>query len=295
VNKYRAEMDRASARVAAVPSAVVRCSSGPVEYVDAGSGTPVLFSHGVLGGHENIRDCVDAYLGTDNRAIGPSRFGYFRSAIPPDPTPHKQADAYIQLLDHLEVDRVVAVGFSAGGPSAIALALRHPDRLHGLILASSYLPGMGKPLPQPLTAFAGRIIGWERGWWLLKQRRPQLLARIMGVPAGWDPSDDAFFLAVRESLFPVRRKRQGVAFDAFVSEPMSNGFPLEDVRTPTLLVHAADDRLAPYEHAPRAATRIPSARLVTIPAGGHLFLKHQHEVRQAARAFIAECVVPARP
>jgi pimeloyl-ACP methyl ester carboxylesterase len=36
-----------------------------------------------------------------------------------------------------------------------------------------------------------------------------------------------------------------VAFDALVSEPMWNEFPLEDIAVPTLLVHAADDRLAP--------------------------------------------------
>jgi pimeloyl-ACP methyl ester carboxylesterase len=148
---------------------------------------------------------------------------------------------------------------------------------------------MAKPLPGLVTAAGRRGIGWERGWWLLKQYRPQLLARIMGVPAGWDPSDDAFFLTVRESLFPVRRKRQGVAFDGFVSEPMSNTFPLEDIHVPTLLVHAADDPLAPYEHAPKAAARIPGARLVTVPVGGHLFLQHQAEVRQAAQLFIAEC------
>jgi pimeloyl-ACP methyl ester carboxylesterase len=282
-------MGRASARLATVSSAVVRSSFGLVEYVDAGAGLPVLFSHGVLGSHENIRACADAYLGTDIRAIGPSRFGYCRSAIPADPTPGKQADAYVQLLDHLDVGRVVAVGFSAGGPSAIALALRHSGRLYGLILASAYLPGMAKPLPGPVTAAGRWVIGWERGWWLLKQYRPQLLARIMGVPVGLDPSGDAFFLAVRESLFPVRRKRQGVAFDGFVSEPMSNTFPLEDIRVPTLLVHAADDPLAPYQHAPKAAARIPGARLVTVPAGGHLFLQHQVEVRQATRAFMAEC------
>jgi pimeloyl-ACP methyl ester carboxylesterase len=177
-------MDQASARLAAVPSALVRSSFGLVEYVDIGVGLPVLFSHGVLGGHENTRACVDAYIGTNNRAIGPSRFGYCRSAIPADPTPDKQSDAYVELLDHLQVGRVVAVGFSAGGPSVIALALRHPGRLYGLILASAYLPGMAKPLPGLVNAVGRRVIGWERGWWLLKQYRPQLLARIMGVPAG---------------------------------------------------------------------------------------------------------------
>ena len=73
-----------------------------------------------------------------------------------------------------------------------------------------------------------------------------------------------------------------------MSEPASNTFPLEDIAVPTLLVHAADDRLAPYEHVPVAAARIPNLHLVTIPAGGHLFLQHQAEVRRATTTFVRE-------
>jgi hypothetical protein len=99
------------------------------------------------------------------------------------------------------------------------VALRHPSRLHGLILGSSYLPGMASPLPGFLHSVVHAAVGWERGWWLLKTLRPGLFARIMGVPRGWDPSEDADFLAIREALFPIRPKTLGVAFDALISEP----------------------------------------------------------------------------
>lgn len=291
---YAAEMRRARDRVAAVPSNTLITRWGAVEFVDEGHGVPLLISHGVLGGHDNIRDLADLWVGHDYRAIGPSRFGYLGSAMPDNATPADQADVYAALLDHLDLDRVVALGFSAGGPAAIQLALRHPKRLFGLILGSSYLPGMAKPLPGFVRPAMRAAVGWERGWWLLKSLRPMLLARIMGVPRGWDPSDDADFLAIRDALFPIRPKRLGVAFDALVSEPASNDFPLEDLRVPTLLVHAADDRLAPYEHVQPAADRIPGARLVTIAAGGHLFLQHAHEVRDASASFIRE-VLPTQP
>lgn len=291
---YAAEMRRARDRVAAVPSNTLITRWGAVEFVDEGHGVPLLISHGVLGGHDNIRDLADLWVGHDYRAIGPSRFGYLGSAMPDNAAPADQADVYAALLDHLDLDRVVALGFSAGGPAAIQLALRHPKRLFGLILGSSYLPGMAKPLPGFVRPAMRAAVGWERGWWLLKSLRPMLLARIMGVPRGWDPSDDADFLAIRDALFPIRPKRLGVAFDALVSEPASNDFPLEDLRVPTLLVHAADDRLAPYEHVQPAADRIPGARLVTIAAGGHLFLQHAHEVRDASASFIRE-VLPTQP
>lgn len=289
---YSAEMRRARGRVAGSHSRVVETPWGAVEYIDQGRGLPVFMSHGVLGGHDNIRELIDLWVGQDCRAIGPSRFGYLGSVMPPDATPALQADSYVALLDHLKIERVVALGFSAGGPAAIQFALRHPDRLHGLVLGSSYLPGMARPLPRLLHPAMRAAVGWERGWWLLKTLRPTLLARIMGVPKGCDPSNDTDFLAIRDALFPIEPKKAGVAFDALVSEPASNTFPLEDIRVPTLLVHAADDRLAPYEHVPPAAARIPGARLLTVPAGGHLFLQHAHEVRRAITSFIKE-VVPA--
>ena len=287
---YGTEMRRARDRVAAAPSKTLTTRWGSVEFVDEGNGVPVFVSHGVLGGHDNIRDLTDLWIGHNYRAIGPSRFGYLGSTMPDNASPAGQADCYAALLDHLDLARVVALGLSAGGPAAIQLALRHPTRLHGLILGSSYLPGMARPLPRFLQPAMRAAVGWERGWWLLKRWQPALLARIMGVPKRWDTSDDADFHAIREALFPIRPKQLGVAFDALVSEPASNEFPLEDIRVPTLLIHAADDRLAPYEHVPPAAARIPGARLVTITSGGHLFLQQAHKVREASTAFIREVV-----
>jgi pimeloyl-ACP methyl ester carboxylesterase len=272
---YRDDLNRARQRIAAVASATIETRWGAVEYVDQGDGVPIFLSHGVLGGHDNVRDLVDLWFSPAYRAIGPSRFGYLGSAIPKDATVADQADAYAALLDHLALEHVVMVGFSAGGPAAIQFALRHPRRLDALVLGSSYLPGMGaKSIQRPLHPLARAIAGWERGWWLLKRYRPNRLARIMGCPKGWDTSGDADFLAIRETLFPVGPKRFGITFDALVSEPASNTFPLEDIPVPTLLVHAADDHLAPYEHVPPAADRIPGAHLNTVESGGHLFLNH---------------------
>jgi pimeloyl-ACP methyl ester carboxylesterase len=291
--RYATEMTRARARLAAVPYGTVETRWGTVQYLDRGEGLPFFLSHGVLGGYDNVRELIDHYVGQAGRAIGPSRFGYLGSSMPKDATPADQADAYAALLDRLQVERVVMVGFSAGGPAAIQFALRHRERAHALILMSSYLPGMGaRAVPQVLHPLIRAVVGWQRGWWLLKRFRPERLARTMGVPRGWDASQDADFLAIREALFPVTPKRLGVAFDALVSEPASNGFPLQDITVPTLLVHAEDDPIAPYRHVPGAAGRIPGARLVTLEHGGHLFLQHADAVRAAVDAFLTD-VLPS--
>lgn len=289
-DSYLADMRRAYDRVSGAASSTLSTDWGEIEFVDHGSGVPVLLSHGIFGGHDNAVEMVESYVGRGFRTIGPSRFGYFGSTLPEGATPATQGDAYLDLLDHLDVDRVVVVGFSAGSPSAIQMALRLPHRLYGLILASAYLPGMASPLPTPVAPFLSMTLRWQFGWWLLKTWAPVLFGRIMGVPRDWPDTSDEDLDSIRESLFPMQPKRSGVVFDTLVSEPACNRFPLEEITVPTLVVHAADDHLAPYKYASEAAIRIPGARQVTVDSGGHLFLEHQAQVRQATAAFIEEVV-----
>ena len=285
---YPAEMRRASNRVASVSSLTAHVRAGTIQYVDSGSGVPVLLSHGIYGGHDNATDMVRLVLGQGFRTIGPSRFGYYGSSLPESATPEAQADAYVELLDHLGIDKVIAVGYSAGGPSAIAMALRHPGRLHCLILAASYLPKPGR-IPKAVQPIMRRALAWQRGWWLLSVHAPRVLARICGVPKHFRMSQEerALVGAVIEHFFPITAKARGAVFDSLVSEPASNAYPLEQIAVPTLLVHAPDDPLAGYQWAERAAARIPSSRLATIPRGGHLFLGSTKELHEATRTFVA--------
>jgi hypothetical protein len=65
---------------------------------------------------------------------------------------------------------------------------------------------------------------------------------------------------------------------------------------PALLVHAADDPLAPYDGAVRLAGRLRGARLVTLPRGGHLQLgKARAELRSVVEGFLNELRVPTSP
>jgi hypothetical protein len=117
---------RAQDRVSKVVTSTLKTDWGEVEYVDEGEGIPVLLSHGIFGGYENAVEIVATYVGPGFRTIGPSRFGYFGSTFPDGATPADQADAYLELLDRLELERVFVAGFSAGSPSAIQMAYAIP-------------------------------------------------------------------------------------------------------------------------------------------------------------------------
>jgi pimeloyl-ACP methyl ester carboxylesterase len=125
--RYRRDMNAARARVSAEERHVVSTQWGAVEYAERGSGAPVLVVHGIyqncVSGLFSVRD-----LFADRRVIAPSRFGYRGSSMPPNATPAAQADAFVALLDALDIGQIDVIGLSAGATSALQLALRIPRR-----------------------------------------------------------------------------------------------------------------------------------------------------------------------
>ena len=119
--------------------------------------------------------------------IAPSRFGYLGSSLPPGVMPADQADAYALLLDALGIERAAMVGFSAGGPSVIQFALRHPDRTSGLILLGSALPGKAGGPPKPVA----RLLFTDPVFWTLKAYLPTLSLRCLGMPKGFRPTPNS--------------------------------------------------------------------------------------------------------
>lgn len=285
---YRRDIEAAWAHVRSIRSRKLETTSGTIEYAVEGAGMPVLMSHGILGCHTEGIGMIHTYFGTDCLAISPSRFGYFDSTMPIGATPAVQADSFAELLDHLEIERAVVIGYSAGGPSAIEFALRHADRTLALALTASALPPSVKQ-PGFMAPILRTITRTELFFWLFKTYMPNKLRGMMGVPKGYEPTPDELVTirTVSESIFPVAPRRVGFVFDGWVGNMYSRQIPLEDVAVPTIIVHSADDSLAPYAHAVEAATRIEGAEFITIDRGGHLFLGHETSVRAAITQFIA--------
>lgn len=102
-----------------------------LRFRDEGEGPAVVLLHGWTLDLE-IWEPQARDLARDLRVIRPDRRGFGLSAGTPDAA----ADAadLEALLDHLRVTRATVVGMSQGARAAIAFALRHPERVPGLVL-----------------------------------------------------------------------------------------------------------------------------------------------------------------
>ena len=74
-------------------------------------------------------------------------------------------------------------------------------------------------------------------------------------------------------------------------------YPLEEITTPTLVLHGQADELVPFSHAEAIANKVPKARILEVQDGGHLFCAtHHQQVIPAIFEFLkqsAQKLIPA--
>lgn len=109
-----------------------------------GDRLPLLLLHGWTASADlNWYGVFDGFSG-DRRVVAIDHRGHGRGMRSPHPFTFEDcADDAAALLDALSLDRAIVVGYSMGGPIALTLAQRHPDRVAGLVLAATALQFSG--------------------------------------------------------------------------------------------------------------------------------------------------------
>jgi len=175
--------DLSQARDAASRSGrIATTSAGPIEYAEKGVGIPLLSIHGAGGGCDQGLANVADIVGDGFRVIAPSRFGYLGTPVPSDRSLAAQADAHAALLSKLKVDKAIVVGTSAGARSAVELAVRHSERVAGLILIvpATYAPASPVAVEESRTS---ALVLWlvnngaDFAWWATEKIAPSILIR----------------------------------------------------------------------------------------------------------------------
>jgi pimeloyl-ACP methyl ester carboxylesterase len=99
---------------------------------------PLLFIHGASG---NLRDPMGAFLDplrgrAEMLFVDRPGHGYSERGDEANLTPDGQADAIARLLDKRGIARAIVVGHSFGAAITASFALRHPDKVLGLVFLS---------------------------------------------------------------------------------------------------------------------------------------------------------------
>jgi pimeloyl-ACP methyl ester carboxylesterase len=293
-SRYHPSIERARARISTGSRlAATRC--GPIEYAEAGEGPPVLIVHGAGGGFDQGLELGEGLARAGFRVIAPSRFGYLRTPLPADASAKAQADAHACLLDALGVSRAAVMGVSAGGPSALQLALRFPARTTALVLLvpASYAP---RTSPTPARASRATMFLFDTAlrsdflFWAGSHVAQRVFIRsILGTPpellANAPPEEQARLQTVLDHILPVSPRRLGLLNDAQVVSSLERP-DLEKITAPTLAISTADDGYGTFRSARYAAEHIPNARFVGYPSGGHMLVGRGAEVGAAIIAFL---------
>lgn len=290
---YRRDIRSAYAKLDSIERQVLETECGPIEVAIRGEGEPVLVSHGIGGGFDQGLGIAEAYLGGGYKVIAPSRFGYHGTPLPASASPAAQADAFVCLLDSLDIQRVTVIADSAGGTSAIQMALRHPERIKALVFVSTAAPSVGEyDVALPPKPVIQTVFGSDFLMWMLTHHFESAMKPAMGIPQGYalSEAEQVQVTGVIRSILPIKPRTAGFVFDMFTSnldmDRHPDQYPLEAINVPVLVIHAVDDSLASYANAEALAKRIPNAELLSIPSGGHLLLSEEATVRSEIARFL---------
>ena len=290
---FRKSLAAAEDRIS-VGSSVFDASYGTMEWAEAGAGTPLLMIHGTGGGFDQGLAFCRRLSAGGFRVIAPSRFGYLRSDYPDDPSSARQADAFVELLDHLGIDRIPIAGGSAGALSAIEFAIRHPDRCSGLIaiVPATYAPE--RPSLWPMSPWQERLmramLEWDGLFWAALNVSPDtmigtMLATDPALVAAASTDEKARVREILSNILPVSRRSRGLMNDArLASDPAPSD--LRRITAPTLAISLEDDRFGTADAARHIAQEVAGARLVIYPQGGHVWVGHDEELFAEVAAFV---------
>ena len=279
---------------------IIETARGPVETAIVGEGPAVLVIHGCPGGYD--QGLIAARLANGHRFkfISLSRPGYLRTPLRVGITPESQADAYAALLDALEIPNAGIIGISGGAPSALQFALRHPERCRALVTVSAISQRLSQAELRKCKSVSRRILfivelmselvknlipvvaqKWRKIVPFVIPNNPDLEAQALTRQENL-----ALILGLLRSFGNISSRRAGLENDRFQLSTMPI-YPLENIKTPTLVLHGSEDRLVSLTHANFIAETVPNATLKLVEGGGHLFFAtHRGQVFPAVVEFL---------
>jgi 2-hydroxy-6-oxonona-2,4-dienedioate hydrolase len=293
--QYSRDLQAADGRLEGT-SKLIETASGPVEYAVMGEGKPLLMVHGSGGGWDQGLDFAQTFVGKGYQVIAVSRFGYLGTPYPKDASPEAQADAHANLLSALGIEKAAILGASAGGPSTMQFAIRHPDKCAAMILLVplAWKPETASPSAPKVSPWQQSIlttlVGSDFVFWSAARLAPNLIIRkVLATPnEDFDAapaSEKARINVMMEHILPISRRIKGLMNDSVMGASLKR-YDLEKITAPALVMSVKDDLYGTYASAQYTAGQIPGAKFVGFDKGGHVWAGHGDEANEIIREFL---------
>jgi len=174
------------------------------------------------------------------------------------------------VVDAFGLERFPLLGISQGAAVCIEYAVRHPERVSGLVLVAGY------------------ATGWRIGASSEEQKRREAVLTL--TRHGWGTSNPAYRHIFSQTFMPDSKPEELEWFDEFQRQCTSpenavrfqEAFGNIDVReslprvtAPTIVFHARDDHRIALEQGRELAIGIPGAEFVPLESKNHILLGHE--------------------
>jgi pimeloyl-ACP methyl ester carboxylesterase len=235
-------------------SIVVNGYGSRLELIDRGRGRPILFLHPHIGLDPSAP--VLALLAGGGRLIAPSHPGFGHSERPPRVTTVDDlAYFYLDVMDALDLTDAVVIGSSLGAWIAAAIAVKSTARMARLVLANPIGIKAGDRETRDIVDMFAML-------------EDEFIAHAFAVPAAGKRDYQAM---TDDEVKVAARNRETTAL--FTWSPYMHDPKLKDrlhrIRTPTLVLWGAADRLAGESYGRAFCAAVPGAKFEAIAGAGH--------------------------
>jgi pimeloyl-ACP methyl ester carboxylesterase len=253
------------------------------------TGTPLLFHVGTPGAGMPFAPFVKALAERGLRYVSFSRPGYGSSTRRSGRRVADVVEDSGAVLDAIGAERCHVIGWSGGGPHALACAARLPERVISAATIGGVAPypaegldwmaGMGA---ENVEEFGAAIAGADELIAFMERAAPAI--RVVSPEEVADAFGDLIDDVDRESLTgpfaewmaDVFHEALRVGYWGWFDDDMaftkSWGFELDEIRLPVFIWQGGHDRMVPYAHGEWLAAHLPGASPRLFDEQGHLSL-----------------------
>jgi pimeloyl-ACP methyl ester carboxylesterase len=264
-----------------------------LHYVERGSGAPLVLLHGNGSMIQDFESSGLIDLAAKNyRVIVFDRPGFGHSDRPRNVvwTPAAQAELINSALHRLGVSHAIVLGHSWGASVAVALALKYPALVQGLVLASGYYYPTLRPdvvaLSAPAVPLVGDILGHTLSPIVSRVMWPLLMAKIFGprsVPRKFEgfPKEMA--------LRPSQIRASAAESALMIPDAFHYRDEYTNLKMPVVIVAGDEDRLVDIDaQSTRLRRDVPQSKFHRVPGTGHMIHQTATGVVMSAINEVAE-------